>query len=74
MTLDGLVSIFCDSRSAIQISTNLVFHECIKHIDINYHFIREKVWLGLVKLLHIYTTEQQVDILTKELGGVNIHI
>jgi len=66
--LNGPVTVFCDSKSAIQIATNLVFHERTKHIDIDCHFIREKVQLGLVKLLHIPTIEQQADILTKGLG------
>ena len=35
--------IYCDSKSAIELSKNLVLHGCSKHIDIKYHFIRELV-------------------------------
>lgn len=66
--LTGPISMFCDSKSAIQIAQNPIFHERTKHIDIDCHFIREKVQLGLVKLIHLSTTEQQADIFTKALG------
>ncbi|WVZ01131.1 hypothetical protein V8G54_027200 [Vigna mungo] len=36
--------IYCDNQSAIQIAFNQVFHERIKHIDIDCHIIREKVF------------------------------
>lgn len=68
VTLTGPISMFCDTKSAIQIATNPVFHECTKYIDIDCRFIHENVQLGLVKLLHISTTKQQDDILTKGLG------
>nr|XP_016440114.1 PREDICTED: uncharacterized mitochondrial protein AtMg00810-like [Nicotiana tabacum] len=67
------ISLLCDSKSAIQIAANPVFHERIKHIDINCHFIREKVQLGLVHLLHIPSLEQHADILTKSLGATQHH-
>nr|XP_016504363.1 PREDICTED: uncharacterized mitochondrial protein AtMg00810-like [Nicotiana tabacum] len=56
------------SNSAIQIAANPVFHERTKHIHIECHFIREKVQLGLVHLLHLPFSEQQAYILTKGLG------
>lgn len=61
---------FCDNRSAIQRASNPVFYECTKHINIDCHFIREKVQMGLTKLRYISTYEQQVDFLTKSLGYV----
>ena len=42
------VPTYTDSKLALQIAVNPVFHERTKHIDIDYHFIREKVQLGLV--------------------------
>lgn len=47
------VPMYCDSKSAIQIAANPVFHECTKHIDMDYHFIREKVLNGLVKAIYL---------------------
>src|SRR5205809_4106756 len=43
------VTIHCDSKFAIHIAENLVFHECTKHIKIDCHFLREKIKSGLIK-------------------------
>ncbi|KAH0749429.1 hypothetical protein KY290_028661 [Solanum tuberosum] len=61
------VPVYSDSKSAIQIAANPVFHERTKHIDIDCHFIREKVQLGMVQPTYLKTTEQPADLLTKGL-------
>ena len=62
--------IFRDNQSGIRISENLVFHDRSKHIDIRYHFIRDMVQRGAVRLDHTGTDEHVADILTKSLGKV----
>ena len=47
-----------------------MFHDRSKPIDIRYHFILDMVQRGTVRLDHIGTDEQVVDILTKPLGKV----
>lgn len=63
-------AILIDNKSAIHLSKNPVFHDRSKHIEIRYHFIRDKVEAGKVKVDHVNTGEQLADILTKSLGRV----
>ena len=44
-----------------------VFHENSKHIDIKYHYIRDMVQRGVVKLHYVVTDEKIVNVLTKPL-------
>ena len=68
-TLDTTV-ILCDNQNGIRLSENPVFHDRSKHIDIRYHYIRDMVQRGAIRLHHIGTDEQVADILTKPLGKV----
>ena len=55
-TLDTTV-ILCDNQSGIRLSENPVFHDCSKHIDIRYHYIRDMLQRGAIRLQHIDTDE-----------------
>eukprot|EP00253_Pinus_taeda_P033674 PITA_33674 len=59
--------IYCDNQSCIKLTESPVFHDRSKHIEIKYHFIRDYVQKGVVKLEYISTNEQAVDIFTKAL-------
>ena len=59
-----------DSKSAIELSKNPVYHERSKHIDIRYHYIRECVTDGIAEVDHVSTDRQLADILTKPLGRI----
>ncbi|GJS29151.1 ribonuclease H-like domain-containing protein [Tanacetum coccineum] len=59
------VSLHCDSNSAIKIDTNPVFHERTKHLEIDLHFVREKVLKCVVKTVKVDSANQIADILTK---------
>ena len=62
------IPIYCDSKSAIQITKNLVQHSKTKHIDIRYHFIKDHVEKGNIELHFIESTLQLADLFTKPFG------
>jgi hypothetical protein len=59
--------VYCDNVSAIYMSSNPVQHRRTKHIEIDIHFVREKVALGEVRVLHVPSSHQFADITTKGL-------
>lgn len=67
MKTDGPITNYCDNRAAISISHNPVHHDRVKHVEVDRHFIKEKVDEGILKIQYVHTTEQTADILTKPL-------
>nr|GFB60628.1 retrotransposon protein, putative, unclassified [Tanacetum cinerariifolium] len=61
------IPMYCDSKEAIAISCNPVQHSRTKHIDVKYHFIKEKVEKGVVELFFVRTEYQLADMFTKAL-------
>nr|GEV81715.1 retrovirus-related Pol polyprotein from transposon TNT 1-94 [Tanacetum cinerariifolium] len=61
------IPMYCDSKAAIAISCNLVQHSRTKHIDVRYHFIKEKVEKGIVELFFVRTEYQLANLFTKAL-------
>jgi hypothetical protein len=59
--------VYCDNVSAVYLSTNPVQHQRTKHVEIDLHFVRDRVALGEVRVLHVPTTSQYADIFTKGL-------
>lgn len=61
------VTIFEDNQSAIKM-TNTLETKRSRHIDVKYHFIREEVQSGNIKLVYVSSNEQVADVLTKSLS------
>ncbi|KAG7542778.1 GAG-pre-integrase domain [Arabidopsis thaliana x Arabidopsis arenosa] len=59
--------VYCDNISSVYLSTNPVKHQRTKHIELDIHFVRDKVAIGEVKVLHVPTSLQYADIFTKGL-------
>jgi hypothetical protein len=59
--------VFCDNVSTVYMAKNPVHHKRTKHIELDIHFVREKVAIGEVRVAHIPTTQQLADIFTKGL-------
>ncbi|KAG9444821.1 hypothetical protein H6P81_016161 [Aristolochia fimbriata] len=60
--------IWCDNLSATYIAANPVFHGRVKHVELDYHFIRERVTSGLLQVKYISTHDQVADVFTKGLS------
>lgn len=56
---------YCDNKSAIDLSKNPEHHARTKHIDIQYHFVRDYIERKVFELRYINTKEQLADALTK---------
>jgi hypothetical protein len=74
--------IYYDNVSVVYLSTNPIQHQRTKDVEIDLHFVRERVAIGDVRVLHVPTTSQFTDIFTKGLptsvfsefrSSLNIH-
>ena len=58
----------CDNQGAIALAKDNKFHARTKHIDLRYHFIREAIEDGKIKVKYVPTDENVSDIFTKVLA------
>ena len=59
--------LYCDNISSVYLAHNPVRHQRTKHIEIDIHFVREKVAIGEVKVLFVPSSLQFADVFTKGL-------
>ncbi|RDX97708.1 Copia protein, partial [Mucuna pruriens] len=68
---EGPMKLFCENNSTISIAHNPILHNRTKHIEIERHFIKEKLDSGLIVLVHVPTGLQVIDVFTKGLPFAN---
>ncbi|KAE8704478.1 hypothetical protein F3Y22_tig00110450pilonHSYRG00264 [Hibiscus syriacus] len=66
--VDYAIPLYCDNQSAIRLAENPVFHARTKHVEVHYHFVREKVFQEEIEMRQIKTDEQIADLFTKSLS------
>jgi hypothetical protein len=65
----NVIKVYYDSHNAICLTKNDMYQLKTKHIDIKYHFIRDIVTEGKIKVDKIHTNENFADMLTKPLSN-----
>ena len=67
------MNLYCDNQAAIQIAQNLIQHDRTKHVEIDRHFIKEKLEVKIVKFPFVKSEDQLADILTKAVSSRVFH-
>ncbi|KAJ8759694.1 hypothetical protein K2173_009795 [Erythroxylum novogranatense] len=70
--LSSSPTLYCDNISALYMTINPVFHARSKHIELDYHFVRERVALGLLVTKYIPFTHQVADLFTKSVTKADL--
>ena len=68
ISLQQTPTLFCDNTGATYLCANPVYHSRMKHVALDYHFVRERCSEGSLRVLHISSKDQLADMLTKPLG------
>jgi hypothetical protein len=66
-SLQTQTTLFCDNQAALKLATEDNYHARTKHIDIRFHFIRQIIASGAIKMVYCPTDDMTADVLTKAL-------
>ncbi|PON66810.1 Ribonuclease H-like domain containing protein, partial [Trema orientale] len=67
MATDSPMKLYCDNQAAINIAHNPVHRDRTKHVEVDRHFIKEKIESGVICMTYVPTKQQVADVLTKGL-------
>ncbi|KAB2595796.1 hypothetical protein D8674_031246 [Pyrus ussuriensis x Pyrus communis] len=74
LPLTTIPTLWCDNVSAISLASNPVFHARTKHVEIDYHYIRELVLAKLLQVHYLNPQSQLADIHTKSLSKARFQL
>jgi histone deacetylase 1/2 len=60
-------TIWCDNLGATYLFANPIFHARTKHVEVDYHFVRDRVAKKKIQIRFIPSQDQLVDVFTKPL-------
>jgi len=66
-----VTTLWCDNLGATFLSANPVFHAHTKHVEVDYHFVRDRVTKQEIQVRFISSKDQLADVLTKPLPPVS---
>lgn len=74
MTVNKPMKLYCNNKTAISIAQNLMQYDRTKHVEIDKHFIKEKLEDRAICMPYVLTAQQIADILTKGLIRPNFEM
>jgi hypothetical protein len=72
ISLNNPPTLWCDNMGALALASNPIYHARTKHIEVDYHFIREKILHKDMLASYISTEDQSADIFTKGLTSISL--
>ena len=73
VTTTNPMLLYNDNKAPISIAHNPIHHDKTKHVEVDHHFIKEKIEGGMLNVDYVLTREQVADILTKRLPHQNFN-
>ena len=67
--LEKPVNLYCDNKAAISIAHNPVQHDRTKHVEVDRHFMKEKLTDAIISVPFVKSEDRLVDILTKTVSS-----
>jgi len=65
--------LWCDNVSALALAFNPIFHARTKHVEVDYHFVREKVLNKDMLIKYISASDRLADLFAKSLPSPQFH-
>lgn len=67
------MALYCDGQAACEIADNLVQHDRTKHVEVDHHFLKEKLVEKLIEIPFVRSKDQLADILTHVVSSKIFH-